>query len=55
MSKNTFKKHLDLLLIEIKTKIAMSLLKILINLFMIIYYVVEENIFDVIVYKLLAQ
>ena len=55
MLKNTFKKHLDLLLIEKKSKIAMLLLKILINLFMVIYYIVEKSIFVVIVYKLLEQ
>ena len=50
MSKNTFKKHVDLLLSEEKDKEHYFHLKIL----MIIHWNVEEKIF-VIAYKLLIQ
>ena len=46
-SKNAIKKHLDLLLLEEKDKNYLLLSKILIHLYIIIYYIVEENIFVV--------
>ena len=54
-SRNTFKKHIDLLLLEKKNrKDTMFLSKILIHLCMTIHYTIEENIFFV-DYKLLVQ
>ena len=54
MSKITFKKHVYLLLLEKKKKSVMFLSKILIHSRMI-HDTVKENIFAVIVYKLLTQ
>ena len=56
MSKKCFEvKHIDLLLIVEKAKGTMFLSKILIHLCMIIHYTMEENIFVIIVYKLLVR
>ena len=55
VSRNTFKKPADLLLIEKEAKGTMFLSKALIILCMIILYIVEKNIFVVNIYKLLVQ
>ena len=54
MSRITFKKHVYLLLLEKKKKSVMFLSKTLIHSHMI-HDTVKENIFAVIVYKLLTQ
>ena len=55
MSKNCFEeRHVDLLFIGEEKKNTMFLSEILINLCMVIHYIVEENIFAVIVCNLLA-
>ena len=54
-SKNTFKRHIDLLLLGEEDKTHHFLIKILINSYLIIHYTVEENGFVVIVFKLLVQ
>ena len=53
--KNTFKKLVDLLFLEKKTKSTMILLRILIHSCKIILKIMEGNAFDVTAWKLLAQ
>ena len=56
MSRKTFKKHIDLLLIEQqKQKNTMFLSKILILSCIILVYIVEKSIFVVIVWKLSTE
>ena len=53
--KNTFKKLVDLLFLEKKTKSTMILLRILIHSCKIILKIMEGNAFAVTAWKLLAQ
>ena len=53
--KNTFKKLVDLLFLEKKTKSTMILLRILIHSCKIILKIMEGNAFVVTAWKLLAQ